>query len=62
MTTYLHTMAGQEHLDEMARRADKRRAFLPLQGSTEHTNETDDDREDGGRRFRRGLGTLRPAM
>jgi hypothetical protein len=62
MTSYLHTMAGQQHIEDMARRADERRAFLPLQGSTEQTNEDDDGRRSSGGRFRRGARTLRPAV
>jgi hypothetical protein len=60
MTTHLHTMAGQEHLAELERSAAERRMFLPLQGSTEHTNERPDDLR-GARRFTRRMESLRQA-
>jgi hypothetical protein len=61
MTTHLHTMAGQHHIEELGRRAEERRAFLPLQESTERTNEHEDDAGDSPRRFRRSFVPLRPA-
>jgi hypothetical protein len=62
MTTHLHTMAGQHHLEDMVRTAHERRAFLSLQGSaSEQTNQRRDD-DDKRRRFGRGIRRLRPAI